>query len=127
MFLQREYPAAYKTLQEKRPDLIAAGLSGLGAEKTWAETIGGWGTQILDVVSKALPVYQQQKIMSAQLKRAEAGLPPLDISQLEIPGIPIQVKMPEAVEAGIIGGLSAAKLALFAGAGLLIFMLISRK
>lgn len=134
MYLKREQPAAYAVLQRERPDLITQGLSGLGDTATpaapaatgWAATISSWGTSILDVVSKAIPVYQQQQIMKTQLSRAKAGLPPLKASDYAPPGIPITVGLPEEIQAGIESGLTIGKIALIAGVGLVAFMVLSR-
>lgn len=84
-WMRRTYPAAYRRAEQLRPDL----LHGLGdAANT---TGGGWASDLFKVVAQALPIYQQQKIMNMQLRRAEQGQPPLNVEQIAPPGVPVKI------------------------------------
>jgi len=59
---------------------IAGRFMGLGENGTAPAT--SWLDTMSNLVKQAIPVYQQVRLLSAQEKRAAAGLPPLSADQL---------------------------------------------
>jgi hypothetical protein len=91
-WVKAKHPDLYKVILTKRPDLIreayARPLNGLGE-------IGGWTDDLLNLAKQAIPIYQQQKVFSAQLKQATAA--PTPQAATYVPAAP--VNMAPVVEA----------------------------
>lgn len=79
-------------LEKYHPEVIdeasmSPELSGLGADAAASPAAAttpaaktSWINSLTDAAAKILPLYQQQKVFSTQLKRAQTGLPPVDMS-----------------------------------------------
>lgn len=101
-----------------RAGLENNGLSAMGQDDTRP-----WYEKAIDAVKDALPTYiqykTQNKILDAQLRRAEQGLPPLETAQYA-PTMQLEHRLPQQyVQTGqntalIIGGLVVGGLLLFA-------------
>lgn len=128
-WFRRAMPQAYQHVAVTAPQL----LHGLGQATTPATStsssggflsdLSSWGTQLLNIAQAAIPVIGQQQILSAQLSRAKQGLPPLDVSQLTPPPVPVQIGVSSGLTSAI-GGIGAGTLLL--GAGVLAFFLWPR-
>lgn len=72
-WLKKVHPRLYAGMVIKRPDIIRAAyakpLNGLSS-------VDGIFDDILGFAKEALPMYQQQKVFSAQLKQAKQGVSP---------------------------------------------------
>lgn len=85
----------------------------LGADETPAIAKTSWGDKLMAIASPLISVYQQKKIMDLQIKRAERGLEPIDVSTAMAPKVVVQAELPEELKpkqtwimpALIIGGL----------------------
>jgi hypothetical protein len=120
-WLENDFPKLNTLIDMRADKFDYDSVDGIGAGET------DWGTKVLDIIKSAVPVIQQQKIFSTQLKRAKQGLPLLKTSELTPPGIPIQVQLPDDVQAAISRGVATGKNALlFGGAALLAVMLLSK-
>lgn len=119
-WLERDFPAVHARLRAQRPDLLATAMAGLGqAEPVATKTAG---QKIADFVLPLLQVYQQRQILKLQLKRAEAGQPPLDVESLAAP--PTRVEIEAGKETRRTGMIA---LAAGAGLGLLVWMMGRRR
>jgi hypothetical protein len=88
-WLKVAQPPIYRAVAAR---FAARGVSGLGLDAPTADPVvaaaakPGIGQQILDTVKDlvqvGLPLYQQNKLFDLQLKRAQAGLAPLDTAAL---------------------------------------------
>ena len=83
-WVSKAHPKAYANLKRTQPDLIAstAQLSGLGDATS---TVSDKVTQIANAVLPFLQLNAQRKLLNAQVSRAKAGLPPLDVSNMQLP------------------------------------------
>lgn len=82
----------------------------------------GMAERLISLAQQALPIYERQKILKAQIEAQKAGRAPIDVSQLSTPPVPIQVSAsPE-----ITRGLGAAGAVLLA-AGVLAFVMTRKK
>lgn len=89
-WLARDFPAVHERLRAQRPDLLSTAMAGLGqAEPVAAKTTG---QKIADFVLPLLQVYQQREILKLQLKRAQAGQPPLDVESLTMPAARVEIE-----------------------------------
>lgn len=72
-WIKKHHPKLYREMRTYRPDLIreayARPVNGLGE-------VGGLFDDILGFATKAIPLYQQQKVFSVQLKQASKGAAP---------------------------------------------------
>lgn len=91
------------------PDVPAADPSLPGGQS------GGWADTLAQVVTPIVTGVEQIKLFNTQLSLAQQGRPPLNTSQMRLPGIPINF----GVQGGtgwLLGGLAAvAALLLFGG------------
>lgn len=105
-FLRKGYPGIYESLRASHPEIVRAamtrtinpGVNGLGADDG-----DGILDSILNFAKAAVPVYQQQKVFSAQLKAATQT----PVSQIQRPGVIVPtmgVKVPWYKNPFILGG-----------------------
>ena len=125
-FLRKNYPPLYTAVKVKYPEVISG--AGLGATEPASDN---WASKILDVVQMALPIYQQQQIMSTQLKLAKDGKPLLDVQQISPPGVPIKIELPADVQAEVVKTAAGGRRLMLGAAagltGLLAYMIFRRK
>lgn len=91
-WIRREHPSAYASMVRERPQLLRAadGLDGLGAAGATASLVDK-ANQIAASVLPFLQLSAQRKLLNAQVARAKQGLPPLDISQVQLPATRVEV------------------------------------
>jgi hypothetical protein len=135
-WFQKNYPDLYTRIMNDQPGLLMpdmamaglSGLRGLGQDQTasttdtttppstdWGQTLSSFVSQVLGPLASA---YQQKQIIDVNIKRAEQGLQPLDVSQIA-PTVNVGVS-PQVQQMGIIAGLGIAAL-------IVTVMVISRK
>lgn len=85
-----------------------------------------WADKLFSIAGGLVGIYQQKKVMDLQIKRAEQGLPPLDISQITPPTVSVQVDLPPEIKQGIKTTQKWLMPALIGG-GLLLFMMMQGK
>ncbi len=88
-WIKTAHPAAFVKLQQSRPDLLntATQLDGLGDASSpgMVEKITSTASQIANAVLPFIQLNAQRKLLNTQVKRAAQGLPPLDVSNLQLP------------------------------------------
>lgn len=93
-WMKSAHPKLYRAMLIERPDLIreayARPLNGLSG-------MDGIFDDILGFATKAIPIYQQQKVFSAQMKQASAGVAPMPTPA----GQPIRIVLPPATEQAV--------------------------
>ena len=119
-WVKNTYPKVY------RMALLKAGsrnpvLSGLGQETTswWDKIVTG----IQEVIPAALQYKQQKDLMSMQLKRAQAGLPPANVADYT-PVLKIQTELAPETRTAFIDQLG--KPLIFGGLALAAFFLLKK-
>lgn len=102
-------------------------MSGYLGEIDW----GAIGSNIADLLGKALPIYQQQQVFKTQLKLAEQGKPMLDPQQVQVPGIPIKVDIPPEMQSEVRQTLATTRSSmnwgLLAVGGLALFFMMKKR
>lgn len=86
-WVKRAHPGLYSQAVARVPQAFAGmGAMGLTAPGEPTAQSQGIASKLLDTIKNlatvALPIYTQKKVLDMQLKRADAGLPPLDTSQI---------------------------------------------
>jgi hypothetical protein len=133
-WLQAKFPDVYAQLVMDRPDLIMpefalAGLAGLASTdpSTDASTASDpnaapstdWGKTITDLLTPLIGAYQQSQLVNVNIKRAEAGLDPIDANAL---GAQVQVGVsPQVLQTSRIAGIA------IIGVAVLAIFMFSRK
>lgn len=79
--------------------------------------------RLLSLAEQALPIYERQRILKAQLEQARAGRPPIDVSQMRTPAVPVEVSLQTGLSKQMITGLAIGAAVL----GIAFFMRRKRK
>lgn len=91
-WVRAEHPAAYRALEKSRPELLRAdGLAGLGDAASVVTNVTDQANKIAAAVLPFLQLNAQRKLLNAQVTRAKQGLPPLDVSQVQLPAARVEV------------------------------------
>lgn len=61
-------------------------IDNLGQSQTLTE-------RMMALAEQALPIYERQRILKAQLEQARAGRPPIDVSQMRTPAVPVELSL----------------------------------
>lgn len=93
-WIKTAHPAAFAKLQASRPDLVKTGaqLDGLGdaASPSVVDKVANTASQIANAVLPFLQLNAQRKLLNTQVKRASQGLPPLEVSNLQLPAARVE-------------------------------------
>lgn len=128
-WLKKADPRLWALIKVKYPSIFLEGKTELNG---WTDIDwGGIANKVVDTVSKALPVIQQQKIFDTNLKLAKMGKPMIDPASIKLPGIPIHVELPPEIQQEVLqtaksaqGGLNMVTMA---GIGIAAFFLLNKK
>lgn len=78
--------------------------------------------RVFSLAEQALPIYERQRILKAQLEQARAGRAPIDVSQMRTPAVPVEFSLKTPVITPQVRNILIA-----AGIGAVIFFAMRRK
>lgn len=83
--MKKNDPSLYSTIARDYPETMFPGGQMSAAHDSSAPTDStapttDWGSRLLDIIKVIVPAKQQTDLYKMQLRRAEAGLPPIDPS-----------------------------------------------
>lgn len=76
--------------------------------------------RLFNLAEQALPIYERQRVLKAQLEQARAGRPPIDVSQMRTPAVPVEVSLKPGLSPQMMTGLAV-------GAGVLLLAFVLRR
>lgn len=110
-WLRENQPLVYR----KAIQTTGVGLGATDKTNWWDSFVGA----VKDIVPIVIGARTQKRIINTQMKRAEQGLPPLDVDQMS-PTVRVQAGMTPAMKKILIPSLAI-------GAALILFMIMKKK
>lgn len=149
LWSKKNNPEFFEAVKRQAPHLITvqgraleSGPPGLGELvddpiRIYAQELGvaepqkaastSWADKLMSIAGGLVGVYQQKKVMDLQIKRAEQGLAPIEVSQLTPPTVAVRHELPPELTAGLATGKKLAMPLLIGGALLLFMMMQGRR